>query len=524
MGGEMRLGVDFGTTRTVVSAVERGRYPVAAFETPAGFVDYLSGLAVLAEGKLHFGHEARSYLDGASVLAIQSVKRALAGLAPDDPVPGLVGVNALDLATRYLEYVRRRVLYHSNLDVPDGEPLEVVVAVPANAGTRQRYLTLEAFSRAGFHVLGMVNEPTAAAIEYAHRNLGAIGRRSPKRYVVVYDLGGGTFDTSAVSLEGRRFELLASEGIAKLGGNDFDEVLMELALEATGVAPGALSSGKRAALLEVCREAKETLGQHTKRLLIDCGTILPGQEAIVVEASRFYERTEPMIEQTLDLIASIFQRLDGTGIDPANPRELGALYLVGGSTSFPAVARVLRRAYGRKLLLAPQPHAATAVGLAIAADADAELFVVEAVTRHFGVWREAEQGREKYFDAIFRKDTASDEALELTVQRNYRPVHRVGHLRFVECSRLTEDGQPTGDLTPWGEFLFPYDPTLADSTNLAGRAGERTTRLADVEILETYRYSRDGSVSVEIENRTHGYRRAFVVSQQELRPLGGVQG
>ena len=69
----------------------------------------------------------------------------------------------------------------------------------------------------------MVNEPTAAAIEFAHRNLGTIGKRSPKRYVVVYDLGGGTFDTSAVSLEHRRFELIASEGIGELGGDDFDQ-------------------------------------------------------------------------------------------------------------------------------------------------------------------------------------------------------------------------------------------------------------------------------------------------------------
>ncbi len=486
---------------------------MAAFEMPGGFVDYLSGLAVLAEGKLHFGVEARRRLDDGPAVAIQSVKRALAGLAPDDEVPGLSGVRALDLATRYLEYVRRRIVYHSNLEVEEGQPLEAVVAVPANAGTRQRYLTMEAFARAGFHVLGMVNEPTAAAIEYAHRNLGAIGRRSPKRYVVVYDLGGGTFDTSAVSLEGRRFELLASEGIAQLGGNDIDQVLLDLALESTSVRGDALSSGKRAALLEICREAKETLSQNTKRLLIDLSTVLPGQEAVMVEASTLYERTEPMIEQTLDLIQAVFARLVGAGIDSGNPRELGAVYLVGGATAFPVVGRVLRKVYGRKLLLAPQPHAATAVGLAIAADPEADLFVSEAVTRHFGVWREAEQGREKYFDAIFRKDTASSETAELTVQRSYHPVHRVGHLRFVECSNLTDDGQPTGDLTPWGEFLFPYDPSLADSAELGSRTGERSARLADIEILETYRYSRDGSISLEIENRTHGYHRSFVFSQ-----------
>ena len=88
-----------------------------------------------------------------------------------------------------------------------------MVAVPANSSSRQRWLTLEAFRRAGFEPIGMLNEPTAAAVEFAQRHLD-LGKKSPKRYVVVYDLGGGTFDTSAVSLEGRRFELIASEGLA----------------------------------------------------------------------------------------------------------------------------------------------------------------------------------------------------------------------------------------------------------------------------------------------------------------------
>ena len=101
------------------------------------------------------------------------------------------------------------------------------MSVPANAASRQRWLTLEAFRRAGFHPIGLLNEPTAAAVEFAHHHLRELGKKSPKRYVVVYDLGGGTFDTSAVSLEGRRFELLAAEGIARLGGDDFDELVLD---------------------------------------------------------------------------------------------------------------------------------------------------------------------------------------------------------------------------------------------------------------------------------------------------------
>src|SRR4029078_2601698 len=90
----------------------------------------------------------------------------------------------------------------------EGEaPLEVMVAVPASAASRQRWLTLEAFRRAGFAPIGLVNEPPAATIEFAHRHR-ALGKRSPKRYVVVYARCGGTFAASAVSLEGRRCDLI----------------------------------------------------------------------------------------------------------------------------------------------------------------------------------------------------------------------------------------------------------------------------------------------------------------------------
>jgi len=88
---------------------------------------------------------------------------------------------------------------------------EAVITVPAYFDDSQRQATKDAGKIAGLEVKRIINEPTAAAIEFAHRNLGTIGKRSPKRYVVVYDLGGGTFDTSAVSLEHRRFELIASQ-------------------------------------------------------------------------------------------------------------------------------------------------------------------------------------------------------------------------------------------------------------------------------------------------------------------------
>src|SRR4051812_16616599 len=280
----MRLGIDFGTTRTVVAAVDDGRHPIAAFNDGGEFRDYMPGIAALRGGELIVGWEAaRALSDGRAVRhAIRSIKRAATELLPDDAVPGLPGVTALELVTAFLVELRRAIVERSNLDVEVDGPLEAMIAVPASAASRQRWLTLEAFRRAGFAPIGLVNEPTAAAIEFAHRHLD-LGRRSPKRYVVVYDLGGGTFDASAGSLEGRRFDLIASEGLARLGGDDFDELIVR----AAGAEPTA-------AALERAREAKETLKATTRKLVVELGG-----EPVTLDTAELYARAAPLIDRTI---------------------------------------------------------------------------------------------------------------------------------------------------------------------------------------------------------------------------------
>ena len=514
----MRLGVDFGTTRTVIAAVRDGRYPVASFNTGEGFVDYLPGIAVHGSDGLHFGSEAQSRLGkGGAPLAplLRSVKATISGAAPEDKVWELPGnhLRALDLTTDYLRYVRRSLLTRSNLDIAEGEPLEAMVAVPANASTRQRYLTLEAFTRAGFSVIGLLSEPTAGAIEYARNSVSVLSNRSPKRYVVVYDLGGGTFDTAAVSLLDRRFNLIGAEGVARLGGNDFDEVIADRLLAKLGSSRDALDAAQWSHLLERCRVAKESLNNNSRRLLVELGGILPTDE-VLVDVREIYEAATPLVHRTLDCLRHLFQQLSEAGIDPQNSRELGAVYLVGGSVQFPAVQRMLRREFARKVQLAPQPHASTAIGLAVAADSEAGIYVREAPTRHFGVWREGEAGREKVFDPIIEKRLGNSVEGALRIQRSYRPTHRVGRLRFIECSQLDTLGQPAGDLTPWQTVLFPYDPELRSCTDLAAHASQRGECPIDQTIVETYDYSPSGMIRVTIENHSAGYQREYMLGER----------
>lgn len=509
----MRLGIDLGATRTVVSAVHDGRYPVVRFELDGQLVEHLPGLAVASAQGLVFGSDAARVLGTReAVWAAGSVKRTLAADAPDLP-----GVTPLELTSAYLEWVRHMLRTASSVAEPlhNDPALEVMVAVPAAAGSRQRYLTLEAFTRASFTVVGMLAEPTAAAIEYAHSHITSISPRSPKEFVVIYDMGGGTFDTAAVSLSGRRFSLLATEGIAGLGGADFDTIIAQQALAKAGL-PGvhALGSVAKAAVLDRAREAKEGLRDKSRKMLVDLSAADAALPPVVLDVADVYEASLPRFAPSMAMVARLLERLAALGVDTSDPRKIAALYIVGGSAAYIPLARALRARFGRKILLAPQPHAATAIGLAVAADPTSEIFVREAATRFFGVWREGRSGRDKVFDPIFSTATLPDMGAAVIVQRHYRPTHRVGHLRFLACTGLTEGGQPSGDLTPCRAVCFPYDPELLDVPDLQAHADPRTAEALGGDIVETYTHAPDGTIRVAIENRTHGYRREY--------PLGSL--
>ena len=243
----IRLGIDFGTTRTVVAAVENGNYPVCSFSWEDEVKEYIPTLAAVDRGKLLFGWEAAKRLQDPEVRVLRSLKRLLGRVRPDDLLelaPGF-SLPAVELVTLFLAHVKEMLFRHSPLNLPKGRPLEVLAAVPANAGSNQRFITLEAFRRAGFRVRGLMNEPSAAAVEFVHRYLSDLGPKSPKKYLVVYDLGGGTFDTSVVGFAGSLFDVITHQGINRLGGDDFDQIILERALEELGLSREELPSGHR---------------------------------------------------------------------------------------------------------------------------------------------------------------------------------------------------------------------------------------------------------------------------------------
>ncbi|RJR40688.1 MAG: Hsp70 family protein [Desulfobacteraceae bacterium] len=508
----MRFGIDFGTTRTVAAAAENGNYPVCTFTWKGEQKEYIPSLVAVKGDSVFFGWEAVEILNEPGVYVLRSMKRvtqqfnpeAILEISPD------FHISMLDLVTLFLRHVMQMLKKNGNLLLKKSARIEAMVATPANAGSNQRYLTLEAFRRAGFAVLGAMNEPSASAVEFAHRYLSNLGPKSPKKYMVVYDLGGGTFDTSAVALAGRNFEVIGHEGIGRLGGDDFDEVILDMTLAALGRSREELTSSEKARLLEECRERKEGLKANTRRMVVDPGPGICEESPVVIETREIYARCEDLVRQSIEKLEEVISGLKSLSVDLEDPRSLAAIYLVGGSVSFPPVARKVRELYGNKVKVSPFPYAATAIGLAIAADPDARISMRESISRHFGVWREQQQGRDKVFDSIFIKDRKVDEETGVVeVTRNYRPVHNIGHFRYLECSSLGSFGEPVGDIALRKEAFFPYDPSLCDRKDLSRIPVESRPDLLNQEVTETYAYEPDGRIRVAIENRTAGYRKVF---------------
>ena len=499
----MRLGIDFGTTRIVVAAVDRGNYPVIAFETPGGDRrEWFPSLVASRDGKFLFGWQAWAAQEDPAATIVRSLKRFLPEAGPQTRVEvGGLSAAMLDLLTG-LAAALRTALLESHVGIRSGEALEAVLGVPANANGNQRFLTAEAFRRAGFEVMGLLNEPSAASVEFGH-SLGA-GARQPE-LIAVYDLGGGTFDASLVEVAEQRHEVLSNEGIPALGGDDFDELLAGMALDVAGLSAAerdSLTQAEMFRLHEEAREKKEALAPTSRRLQVDLDRARQGWPVAVVPVAEFYARSQPMIDETIHAVEDLLEGRED---------RVSTVYVTGGGSDLPMVARALKERFGRRVRRSQYARSATAIGLAIRADAQAGYQLREKFTRNFGVWREADSGRSVIFDPLFLKGTPLPSVgdLPLTVTRQYYPAHNIGHFRYLECSHTTPDGRPAGEVMLWDEIFFPFDKVLRDRFDLAKLEVVRLAWAPPQEVEEKYECDSSGSVTVTISNRTVGYHRSF---------------
>jgi molecular chaperone DnaK len=349
---ELVVGIDLGTTNSEVAAFVQDKVEVLGPEASSMLP---SCIGFSPSGELLVGQAARHQQLLYPELTVRSIKRKMGSsevvkLGEKTFTPQ--EISALILR-ELVEWARRGLR----------QPVEkAVITVPAYFSDAQRNATREAGMLAGLEVVRILNEPTAASLAYGFGD-------AAHHTAMVYDLGGGTFDVSVVSVEGEVTEVLASHGNNRLGGDDFDDLLLErLEREFQDQYGIDLRSGHAAAharLWWAAEEAKKKLSfepyvrVREEALVIDNGKPLNLEVELV--RSDYEEMIRPLIESTLDSVSKALSDAH------KSPGEVDAILLVGGSTRTPVISRRLRELTGLEPRQDVHPDLCVALGAGVLA-------------------------------------------------------------------------------------------------------------------------------------------------------------
>jgi actin-like ATPase involved in cell morphogenesis len=342
------LGIDVGTTFTAAATIRDGHVEAFLHDTSEPVIPsvvFASGEEILYGGQAERRGAAQP--DG---LAREFKRRV------GDPVPIVLSgtpYHAHRLIALVANWVVERV--RTQLDAP---PTGIAVTHPANWTKYQLELLQKGLDGVGLDAAHLISEPAAAAWDYANTT-----RLEAGALVLVYDLGGGTFDVALLRLEEDRFEhAVEPAGIERLGGIDFDESVFQFALHtvpsATLERARHLSEGRAhlAILRRVCVAAKESLSSNQTA---DIPIVLPGHTSSARLTRReFEQRIRPMVLQTLELVSRVLERAQ------IRPEALDAALLIGGSSRVPLVPQMLSEHLGIPVRVDAHPKLVVAKGAA----------------------------------------------------------------------------------------------------------------------------------------------------------------
>ncbi len=349
---ELIIGIDLGTTNSEVAIVEAGHPRII----PVDDAQLLPSVVGLDQtGELLIGTPARNQSALYPERTVRSIKRSMGQdieIVLDDQRFRPQEISALILR-------RLKQAAETELASPVSK---AVITVPAYFSDAQRQATKDAGELAGLEVVRIINEPTAAALAYE-------GESQQRRQILVYDLGGGTFDVSVVRMEQGVTEVLGSHGNNHLGGDDFDNKIIEHLVAHLQTTHGVDPSSNRQAMARIGRaaeNAKITLS-NAPYVTIEEEYLLEDKQGTPIHLSlelarRDYEAMiEPYIEQTLE---AVHIALDGAGLNVA---DLDEILLVGGTTRTPLIQQRLEEILSLQPRSEIDPDLCVATGAAVQA-------------------------------------------------------------------------------------------------------------------------------------------------------------
>lgn len=479
------IGIDLGTTTSEVAYIKDGQ-PVIIGNEKYCDGNIMPSVVTIKKDEIIVGKKAKRQMLIRPEITVSEVKR-------------LMGTNEKIVINEkeYLPQQISAIILKELKEIAEeqiGKVDEAVITVPANFNDIQRAATKEAAQIAGLKVERIINEPTAAAMYYGLENIGKEAK------ILVYDLGGGTFDCTVLELFSGIMDVKASRGDNLLGGKDFDnrieEYILEYISKNTEVNIKKLSKKKKSEIKETAEEAKKDLSvsNSTDIIINNLGIDKAGESIdIEFELSRdeFNNLTKDLIERTEVIVGETLLASGITG------KDIDIVLLVGGSSRMVAVSDMLKKSFGDKIISSVNADEAVALGAAVQAgikdskiSSESGLIVTDVCSYTLGVAVE-----ENEFSPIIKRD------MKLPVIKSEIYVTSSDDQERVNIRVYQGEEKLTDDNIFVGNFVIDGIPKK--------KAGEEKVEV-------TFEYDLNGMLDVSVEVLSTGQKKHKLMAVERL--------
>lgn len=479
------IGIDLGTTTSEVAYIKDGQ-PVIIGNEKYCDGNIMPSVVTIKKNEIIVGKKAKRQMLIRPEITVSEIKR-------------LMGTNE-KIVINEKEYLPQQISAIILKELKEmaeekiGKVDEAVITVPANFNDIQRAATKEAAQIAGLKVERIINEPTAAAMYYGLENIGKEAK------ILVYDLGGGTFDCTVLELFSGIMDVKASRGDNLLGGKDFDnrieEYILEYISKNTEVNIEKLSKKKKSEIKETAEEAKKDLSvsNSTDIIINNLGIDKEGESIdIEFELSRdkFNNLTKDLIERTEVIVGETLLASGITG------KDIDIVLLVGGSSRMVAVSDMLKKSFGDKIISSVNADEAVALGAAVQAgikdskiSSESGLIVTDVCSYTLGVAVE-----ENEFSPIIKRDMKLPIIKSEIYATSSDDQERVNIRVYQGEEKLTDDNMFVGN------FVIDGIPKK--------KAGEEKVEV-------TFEYDLNGMLDVSVEVLSTGKKKHKLMAVERL--------
>ncbi|OPX50393.1 Hsp70 family protein [Clostridium thermobutyricum] len=479
------IGIDLGTTTSEVAYIKDG-HPVIIGNEKYCDGNIMPSVVTIKKDEIIVGKKAKRQMLIRPEITVSEIKR-------------LMGTNE-KIVINEKEYLPQQISAIILKELKEmaeeqiGKVDEAVITVPANFNDIQRAATKEAAQIAGLKVERIINEPTAAAMYYGLENIGKEAK------ILVYDLGGGTFDCTVLELFSGIMDVKASRGDNLLGGKDFDnrieEYILEYISKNTEVNIEKLSKKKKSEIKETAEEAKKDLSvSNSTDIIINNLGIDKEGESIDIEfefsRDRFNQLTKDLIEKTEVIVGETLLASGITG------KDIDIVLLVGGSSRMVAVSDMLKKSFGDKIISSVNADEAVALGAAVQAgikdskiSSESGLIVTDVCSYTLGVAVE-----ENEFSPIIKRDMKLPIIKSEIYVTSSDDQERVNIRVYQGEEKLTDDNMFVGN------FVIDGIPKK--------KAGEEKVEV-------TFEYDLNGMLDVSVEVLSTGKKKHKLMAVERL--------